>query len=271
MRAPYFWNGERTRRNKLYPLWGCNSGSDAFSTLDEQLQIRPESEQHGITFESELVDPWNRDQYNEHRYLGSQTVLDSSYWMQHLPSTRSVQDTPSNLSSFPQESTTQAADRQKAPLKRSSTNNQRIHKCTTPSCNALGFKKLADLRCHQRSREGSRFFCSVASCKAHTMGFKRKDNLTAHHKRIHGINSSIAVSTMHSTTQDTRAVSTKDEGREKSTLAETLTEIKNGSDINSPAKDFLQAKLAELHASRERLIAEKDEEIRAVELTLSLM
>lgn len=66
-------------------------------------------------------------------------------------------------------------------------------------------------------------------------------------------------------------MSTMGEVREKSVLAVISTEMKNGSDINAPAKDFLQAKLAELYASRERFIAEKDEEIRAVEITLSLM
>ncbi|KAG4027789.1 hypothetical protein MFRU_027g00780 [Monilinia fructicola] len=188
--------------------------------------------------------------------------------MEQLPSGRnnSVQDSPSRLSSSPQESAAQTAHRQQVPL-----NDQRIHKCTTPSCNTLGFKKLADLRRHQRSHEGPRFFCSVASCKAHTRGFKRKDNLTEHHKRIHGINPSVAASTLKGTTQDTQAVSTMGEVREKSVLAVISTEMKNGSDINAPAKDFLQAKLAELYASRERFIAEKDEEIRAVEITLSLM
>ncbi|KAF7904116.1 hypothetical protein EAF00_001450 [Botryotinia globosa] len=50
-----------------------------------------------------------------------------------------------------------------------------------------------------------------------------------------------------------------------------LVAIKGSFDSNLLPKEFLLAKLAELQAMRMKLIEEKDEEIRAVEKTLSLM
>ncbi|TGO85381.1 hypothetical protein BPOR_0402g00070 [Botrytis porri] len=50
-----------------------------------------------------------------------------------------------------------------------------------------------------------------------------------------------------------------------------LVAIKDGFDGDLSPKEFLLAKLVELQASRKKLVEGKDEEVRAVEKTLSLM
>ncbi|KAF7907687.1 uncharacterized protein EAF01_005273 [Botrytis porri] len=62
-----------------------------------------------------------------------------------------------------------------------------------PSCKTTGFKKLSDLRHHQHSHEAPRFFCPARACKAQIRGFKRKDNLTDHQKRVHEANARASV------------------------------------------------------------------------------
>ncbi|KAM0138630.1 hypothetical protein ACHAP3_003494 [Botrytis cinerea] len=150
-------------------------------------------------------------------------------------------------------------------------NNQRIHKCTTLDCKVPGFRKLSDLRRHQHSHEAPRFFCPVRTCKAHTRGFKRKDNLTEHQKRVHEANARASMVASHDSKLSARAEPMEDEemGNESPPLA--LMAIKDGFDSSLSPKEFLLAKLAELRASRKKWIEQKDEEIRAVEKTLFLI
>ncbi|ESZ99338.1 hypothetical protein SBOR_0263 [Sclerotinia borealis F-4128] len=68
------------------------------------------------------------------------------------------------------------------------------------------------------------------------------------------------------TAQDLRAAPGKDEKMEDLGLVLVPTEMKNASNVSSRVKAFLLAELGELHALRERLVAEKDGEIRAVEM-----
>lgn len=149
--------------------------------------------------------------------------------------------------------------------------NQRIHKCTTLGCRIPGFKKLSDLRRHQQSHEAPRFFCHIRTCKAHTRGFKRKDNLIEHRKRVHEANARASVVASHDSKPSARAEPIEDEEMGNASLPPALMAIKNGTDSNLSPKEFLLTKLAELQASRMKLMEEKDEEIRAVEKTLSLM
>ncbi|KAF7862899.1 uncharacterized protein EAF02_010448 [Botrytis sinoallii] len=76
---------------------------------------------------------------------------------------------------------------QQLPLERrqNTEDEERPHRCTVRGCNVRGFKKQADLRRHQGIHGNPLFFCPVTTCKSHTKGFKRKDNLTEHRKRVH--------------------------------------------------------------------------------------
>ncbi|KAF7955431.1 uncharacterized protein EAE97_000690 [Botrytis byssoidea] len=82
---------------------------------------------------------------------------------------------------------------------------------------------------------------------------------------------SISQTDKQETASNARAEPIEDEEMGNAIPPSALMAIKNGSDGNLSPKEFLLVKLAELQASRMRLIEEKDEEIRAVEKTLSLM
>lgn len=124
-------------------------------------------------------------------------------------------------------------------------NDQRVHKCTMQNCKIPGFKKPSDLRRHQRSHEAPRFFCPMTTCSKHLRGFKRKDGLTQHQKRIHGTNSHTSVATPKCTARASSAASREDENMEGLSPVFVPAEMKNGLDIDLSPKDVLLAKLAE--------------------------
>ncbi|KAF7957485.1 hypothetical protein EAE96_003063 [Botrytis aclada] len=140
-------------------------------------------------------------------------------------------------------------------------NNQRVHKCTSLGCKVPCFRKLSDLRRHQHSHEASRFFCPVRTCKAHTRGFRRKDNLTEHQKRIHEANARASVVASHDTKHGADAEPIEIEETRSLSPTSALVAIKDGFDSNLSTKECLLAKLAELRAQRRKWIEEKDEEI----------
>lgn len=66
----------------------------------------------------------------------------------------------------------------------------RPYKCTFSSCKVRDFGNAGDLRRHRASvhKTGNlSFHCSVVGCKRQRQGFKRKDNLSEHLKRVHKI------------------------------------------------------------------------------------
>ncbi|TGO39429.1 hypothetical protein BHYA_0054g00250 [Botrytis hyacinthi] len=102
-------------------------------------------------------------------------------------------------------------------------------------------------------------------------GFKRKDDLTEHRNRVHEANARASVVASHDSKPSTRAEPIEDEEMENASPSSALVAIKDGFGSNLSPKEFLLAKLAELQGMRMKLMEEKDEGIRAVEKTLSLM
>ncbi|KAJ8064430.1 hypothetical protein OCU04_006769 [Sclerotinia nivalis] len=240
------------------------NGFDDSLPFDESQFAPPGFHQFGTTFDYDPQCPWNASQL-----LAFQCDLDSPTYMHQLPlgRTNSLPDAQADPSPLLQVSTEHQADKQDTTLKQYTEDDRRPHKCTIQGCRVRGFKNSIDLRRHQGVHGNPRFFCPVTTCKAHTKGFKRKDNLTEHKKRVHGTNSHSPVITLRTTKQGSRAASCEDEEMEDLSLAPTPVEMENGSNVNLPAKAFLLAKLAELRTSREKM----NGEIRAVEMTLSLM
>ncbi|TGO22252.1 hypothetical protein BPAE_0176g00170 [Botrytis paeoniae] len=216
-------------------------------------------EQCGPTFNYEPSGAWNT----------TQQVSDPFHTMQELPPER-VSVTQASLLSLSQDSTDNQAVERPITLAQNTEDEERPHRCTARGCNVRGFKKQTDLRRHQGIHGNPLFFCPVTTCKAHTKGFKRKDNLTEHRKRVHDANAGAYDVRADDLKQASRAASSEDEEMRNSSPASALVAIKDGFDSNLSPKEFLLAKLAELRASRRKWIEEKDEEIRAVEKTLSL-
>lgn len=66
----------------------------------------------------------------------------------------------------------------------------RPYKCTISNCKAKEFSNAGDLKRHQASIHTSgnrKFHCSVVRCSRRRNGFKRKDNLSEHLRRVHGM------------------------------------------------------------------------------------
>ncbi|CAD6439509.1 856a7208-edee-425a-8036-ee9d5c0573be [Sclerotinia trifoliorum] len=158
------------------------------------------------------------------------------------------------------------ADKQGTALKQHKENRQRAHKCTTQECTVDPFKSSRDLRRHQASVHGKpRFFCPVVTCRAHIKGFKRKDNLTEHRRRVHlPVLPSPAV-TLETSTQGSQTPSFEDEEMEDWSLAPVQGEMENQSNDNSQTIAFVLRKLLGLHMSLKNI----DVEIRALEMTLT--
>ncbi|TVY71378.1 Krueppel-like factor, partial [Lachnellula suecica] len=78
--------------------------------------------------------------------------------------------------------------KQKSAYRKHMDKHQRPYKCTKASCSANEFGSMGDLRRHQRTIHGVRaFICTVPSCKRRGKAFGRKDNLSEHLKRVHGM------------------------------------------------------------------------------------
>ncbi|TGO09531.1 hypothetical protein BTUL_0162g00080 [Botrytis tulipae] len=240
------------------------------SIFDEQLQTLAGLEQHGTVSNFQPEVPWDHGQYSEQHTSAQQSPVDPSFWVQQLSSTE-----------YGLSSCIGSIDKQAVPIliakyiSRLFREQAYLTKQTSnkllPGCKIPGFKKLSDLRRHQRSHEAPRFFCRVRTCKAYTRGFKRKDNLTQHRRRVHEANARASVAASHDSKPSARAEPIEDEEMGNASPPLALVAIKDSFDSNLSPKEFLLAKLAELQAMRMKLTEEKDEEIRAVEKTLSLM
>ncbi|KAF7921224.1 uncharacterized protein EAE98_008650 [Botrytis deweyae] len=217
----------------------------------------------GITFNYEPSDAWN----------ATQQVSDPFHTTQQLPPERanSVPVTQVSLPSLSQDSINSQTIERPITQAQNTEDEERPHRCTARGCNVRGFKKQTDLRRHQGIHGNPLFFCPVTTCKSHTKGFKRKDNLTEHRKRVHDAIARASAVLADDSKQASRAVSSEDEEMEDSISVQVPKNMQNGSMVDSPAKSFLLAKLVELRTSRERFILERDGEIKAVETTLSLM
>ncbi|KAF5879705.1 putative c2h2 transcription factor protein, partial [Botrytis fragariae] len=220
-------------------------------------------ERCGTTFNYEPSDAWNP----------TQQVSDPFHTMQQLRPERanSVPVTQVSLPSLSQGSTDNQAIERPINLAQNTEDEERPHRCTARGCNVRGFKKQTDLRRHQGTHGNPLFFCPVTTCKAHTKGFKRKDNLREHRKRVHDANARASDVRADDLKQALRAASSEDEEMEDSSSVQVPANMQNGSMVDAPAKSVLLAKLVELRTSRERFIFERDEEIKAVETTLSLI
>jgi hypothetical protein len=160
--------------------------------------------------------------------------------------------------------------------------HERPFTCLEQSCNKRAFPDKGTLQRHQHSvHSNPNIRCPVKSCRRHTKGFARKDNLREHIKRAHprelpqinGISQdysySAPVSAIGSKTID---VFTKNVQDGDAFIEETA----KASWPESLEAQALEAKLEELKAERARRLKglnleSLDEDIMAIERTLKLV
>jgi len=161
--------------------------------------------------------------------------------------------------------------------------HERPFVCPEQSCNKRAFPNRGTLQRHQHSvHSNPHICCPVRSCRRHTKGFARKDNLREHIRRAHPkehlqINNSLQ---KHGNSAPDISVSNKTcqcfandvlEGDSCST--DEAAEVAR---IGSLEAEVLETKLQELKAERARRLKgldleSLDSDIMAVERTLKLV
>jgi hypothetical protein len=154
--------------------------------------------------------------------------------------------------------------------------------CLEQSCNNRTFPDKGTLQRHQHSVHGNpHILCPVKSCRRHTKGFARKDNLREHIKRAHSreLLQTDGVCRNHSPSTPDMAIenetfrcAVQDVEAEDCFRDETAKAARNG----SSEAQVLVRKLEELKAEKARRLKglnleSLDEDIMAVERTLKLV
>lgn len=160
--------------------------------------------------------------------------------------------------------------------------HERPFVCSEQSCNKRAFPDKGTLQRHQQSvHSNPHIRCPVKSCRRHTKGFARKDNLREHIKRAHprelpqinGISQDYCYSTPVSAIGSKTIHDFTKNGQDGDAFIEETAKVAWPESLEAHA---LEAKLEELKAERARRLKglnleSLDEDIMAIERTLKLV
>lgn len=154
--------------------------------------------------------------------------------------------------------------------------------CLEQSCNKRAFPDKGTLQRHQHSvHSNPHIYCPVKSCRRHTKGFARKDNLREHIKRAHAtvllqINENLQ---RHGNSIPDMSVGNISRGDFANDILDrngSMEATAKAAGTGSSEAEALEAKLQELKAERARRLKglnleSLEEDIMAVERTLKLV
>jgi hypothetical protein len=140
------------------------------------------------------------------------------------------------------------------------------------------FINAGDLKRHQKTHGTYGLMCPISSIKRHQgEGFKRKDNLREHLKRIHGMESEATAHAINDLASDGQSLGF-DEVVEEGVYAGVGESMRVDDAVMEDSKSWeksrLSAKLLELKATRVKWVAaitKLDGDIAAIERTLPLL
>lgn len=99
--------------------------------------------------------------------------------------------------------------------------HRRPYRCTEVNCNTRNFGSKGDLKRHRQTLHNSRaFICTIPACKRRGKAFGRKDNLSEHLKRIHGVEHPFSLVTVVRQTETDMEDDTPEEQQQENTMTE---------------------------------------------------